>query len=201
MSHIATYKSTLGNVNIDLIKKALEALALEDNLELRNYVKDYYGKQLTSWEGMKIIGALFHDKLLPRGIGVAIDKDGRLTFVGDSFGSSAFKKIQSRIEQTYKLVALVTALQDMGYEISMLQETTELTTLEGNLAKEKITVEIDDKGKIITDFDGFLGRVCFDKAQKLAEELKKLGVNINVQDMQPKSESQLKAPETQRQRN
>lgn len=59
----------------------------------------------------------------------------------------------------------------------------------------RIIIGIDDKGKISTDFDGFAGPSCFEEARKLASRLKELGVDINVQNLQPKQDS--KAQNTQ----
>lgn len=199
MSHIAVYRTTLGDVNIDILNKALEVLTLEeDNLEIRDYIEDYYGGKHTTWEGNKIIGAIF-SRELQKGVGVSIDKQGHLIFVSHDRGQ-ALEKVKTGIEQTYKLIVLITALQKMGYEISMLQEEKKITIFEGNLARHKITVSIDDKGKVTTDFDGFAGRACFDEAQKIIDLLRKAGVNIDVQKMQPKPESQIEPPERQRQR-
>ena len=199
MSHIAVYRTTLGDVNIDILKKALEVLALEEtNLEIRDYVEDWYGKKHTSWGGNKIIGAIF-SKELQKGVGVSIDKQGHLIFVSHDRGP-ALERVKTGIEQTYKLIVLITALQKMGYEISPLQEEEKMKIYEAILGRHKITVGIDDKGKVTTDLDGFAGKSCFEEAQKLAGELKELGVNVDAQDLQPKQKSQIEPTEKQRQR-
>ncbi len=199
MSHIATYKSTIGNVNIDLLKKALEVFALENNLEIKDFIKDYYGTDHKVWEGNKIIGSFF-TKTLSRGMGIAVDKNGHLIFIGEDFGQEGpFKKMRAKLEQTYKIVVLLTALQKMGYEISDLREGEKMTAFEGNNARKKIAVGMDDKGNITTDFGGFAGRDCFDEAIKLTEKLKELGVNVDAQSVEPKSGSPIERPEKQRQ--
>lgn len=133
MSHIATYNSVLGMVNTEVLKKALEVIAQEEGIEVSNSVKDYYGKSHTTWNGTKILGSLITGKL-SRGIGVAVDKQGKLTFVGDPFNcSAAFDQMKARIEFSYKKVALILALQQMGYDVQVMQETQKLTTLQGVL--------------------------------------------------------------------
>jgi len=184
MSHIAVYRTTLGDVNIDILKKALEVLALEEtDLEIRYYIEDWYGKKHTSWEGDKIIGAIF-SKELQKGVGVSVDKQGHLIFVSHDRGP-ALEKVKAKAEQTYKVVTLVIALQNMGYEV---QADEKMSTFEATLGRKKITLSIDDKGHITTDLEGFAGKACLEEAQKLAEELKKLGVNVDVQSLERKEE-------------
>ena len=195
MSHIAVYKTTLGEVNIDILKKALEILALkETDLEIRNYIEDYYGKKHSSWEGNKIIGAIF-SRQLQKGVGVSVNKQGHLVLVSHELGS-AFEKIKAGIEHVYKVVALVIVLQNMGYEI---QTDEKMTTLEATLNKNKIRIEMKDGGEIVTDLDGFKGKACLEEALKLAEELKAVGVNVDAKNLQPKPESQIEPPEGQKQ--
>ncbi|MBI2449956.1 MAG: hypothetical protein HYV47_00295 [Candidatus Nealsonbacteria bacterium] len=195
MSHIAVYKTTLGEVNTDILKKTLEILALEETgIEIRDYIEDYYGKKHSSWEGNKIIGAIF-SRQLQKGVGVSVDKQGHLVFISHELGP-AFEKIKARIEHIYKVVALAIALQNMGYEI---QADEKMTTLEATLNKNKISIEMKGKGDVATDLEGFAGKTCFEEAQKLAEMLKELGVNVDAKDLQPKPESQIEPPERQKQ--
>lgn len=199
MSHVSVHRTTLGSVNIDILKKALEVLTLEEtNLEIRDYIEDWYGKKHTSWEGNKIIGAIF-SKDLQKGVGVSIDKQGHLIFISHDRGP-ALEKVKARVEQICKLIVSIMALQKMGYEISILQEEAEITIFEGRSGKHKITVNIDDKGEVTTDFDGFTGKTCYGEAQKLAEELEELGVNVDTKDIQPKQGVQIEPPERQGQR-
>lgn len=199
MSHIAVYKTTLGAVNIDIIKKTLEVLALGKNdLEIRDYIEDWYGKKHTSWTGNKIIGAIFN-KNLRKGVGVSVDRQNHLIFVSHESGP-AFEKVKAEVEQTYKLIVLITALQKMGYEISPLQEEENIKIYEGILGQRKITMGIDNKGEITTDLEGFAGDNCYREAQSLTEELKGLGVNVDVQELKPKQEERHEESQRQVQR-
>lgn len=131
MSHVATYGSDLGAVNIEVLKKALEVIAQEEGINVSNLLKDYYGHSHTSWNGDKILASLI-TREITYGIGVAVDKQGNLKFIGDPYGcQSAFNKMKARIELTYKKVALILALQQMGYDVQVVQETQKLTTLQG----------------------------------------------------------------------
>jgi hypothetical protein len=119
MCHIAALTSTLGTVNADILKMALEVIAQEEGIKVSDSVKDYYAKEFRDWKGSRV-SALKTDGL-PRGIGTAIVA-GKLEFVGDSFGcSSAFDAMKQRIEQMYKKVALITALKRLEYDVSVHQ--------------------------------------------------------------------------------
>ena len=184
MSHVAVYRTTLGNVNVNILKKALEVLVLaESGLEIRDHIEDYYGKKHTSWEGGKIIGAVF-GRELQKGVGVSVDKQGHLVFASHDRGP-ALEKVKAKVEQTYKVVTLVIALQNMGYEV---QADETMTTLEATLNGKKISIEMRDGGNAATDLDGFAGKDCLEEALKLAEKLKELGVNVDVQSLERKAE-------------
>lgn len=57
---------------------------------------------------------------------------------------------------------------------------------------KKIIIGIDEKGNITTNFDGFQGPACFEEAQELASRLKKMGVEVDVQNLQPKKDNKVK---------
>lgn len=121
MSCIIGALSALGIVNVDILKMALEVIAKEEGIEVGKSVKKYSGSSCTSWEGMEIIGSLTINAL-PRGIGVAVDKQGKLHFIGDSYNcETAYNKLKERIETRYKDVSMILTLQELGYEV----ETTE----------------------------------------------------------------------------
>jgi hypothetical protein len=54
---------------------------------------------------------------------------------------------------------------------------------------KKIVITMDEKGNIITDFDGFPGPGCYEEALRLAATLKELGVDIKVQEIHPKRDA------------
>lgn len=131
MSSVNLCRSALGIMNIGVLKKALEVIAKEEGIEITDYVTDHYGKRYTSRDGHKILGSLI-TRELPKGIGVAVDKDGKLIFVGDSYGcDAAFNKMKERIEFTYQKLALIIAAQLAGLNVSVLLDTQKQTILEG----------------------------------------------------------------------
>lgn len=197
MSSIIVARTSLGNVNIDILKKVLEVLGLE-GLEIRDHIKDYYHASHTSWGGNKIIGAIF-TKDLARGVGVSVDKQGHLIFVSHESGA-AFEEIKSKVEKTYKLIEFITEIQQMGYGVSILQDAEKRTVLEGNLFPQKITLTLDDKGNATFDLDGFSGKACLEEIKTLIEALKEKGVNVDVKDTRLKPESQIEAPPKQTER-
>lgn len=131
MSHIATYSSVLSTVNIEALKKVLHVIAQEERTEVSDSVRDFYGNSHTYWNENKVLASLI-TREITQGIGVAVDDQGNLTFVGDPYNcTAAFNKMKARIELTYKKVALISALHQMGYDVQVVQETQGLTTLQG----------------------------------------------------------------------
>jgi hypothetical protein len=51
-----------------------------------------------------------------------------------------------------------------------------------------IKVIIDKDGKVKIEYNGFQGDQCFLEAKKLYEQLKSLGVNVEIQATQPTQE-------------
>lgn len=130
MSHIAAYKSKLGQVNEELLKLALKALT-QEGIELTDSYSDGYGhSHKDSTEG-KLIGVL-KTKEVFRGIGIVIDKKGKLKFVGDSYGySQAFESLKKRIERMYIELAVLQALKQTGFKVKIRKKEKVGTVLEG----------------------------------------------------------------------
>lgn len=51
---------------------------------------------------------------------------------------------------------------------------------------QKITFAISPEGKIIADYDGFVGTMCFEESAKLIEHTGKLGVDTEKQEVKAK---------------
>jgi hypothetical protein len=122
MSHIGTYSASLGQVNTDLLKQVLDIVAQQVGGTVSDSIKDYNGNTLKNWDGEPILGAIKTDKV-SRGIGLTI-KNGTLKFVGDNYGcENQFSKLKGEIELTYELtykkLALVRALKEIGYEVEV----------------------------------------------------------------------------------
>lgn len=61
----------------------------------------------------------------------------------------------------------------------------------------KIKITVDNKGNIVTDFDGFSGSACFKEAQKLVQALKELGVDIEIRHVLPKDDTKVQESQNQ----
>lgn len=130
MSCVIGVLSALGIVNVDILKMALEATAKERGVSFGRSVEDDSGNRYTSWNGMEIIGSLTTNDV-SCGIGVAIDKQGKLHFVGDrSSCQTAFDKLKKQIELNYKKITAILACQTLGYEVKV-KEKNGITIIEG----------------------------------------------------------------------
>ena len=63
---------------------------------------------------------------------------------------------------------------------------------------KKITVVIDEKGKVTVDFQGFIGQSCFIEHSHIIEFLKSLGIDYKDVKVQVKPEAQLLSVETKK---
>lgn len=63
---------------------------------------------------------------------------------------------------------------------------------------KKIIIAMDKNGNILFDFDGFPGQTCYDELQKLIENLKKLGVEVEIQQTKPKEDAGVQEAQGQR---
>ncbi len=119
MSKTILVKSSMkGIVNVDILKMALEVIAEDEGIEVGDSTEEYFGTRRTSLQGFRIIGSLTTSEL-PRGIGAAVNKEGKLKYVGDKYGcEDAFKKMQDRIDLKYTAVTLILGAQEEGYEVS-----------------------------------------------------------------------------------
>ena len=111
---------SLGQVDQDLFQQALKIVAEKFGGTVEKSIKDYYGKELTEWEGAPIIGAI-KTPAVKRGLGF-IMKNGKLQCVGDSYGcESQYKALQKEVERTYRALALARALTETSWEISDIE--------------------------------------------------------------------------------
>ena len=130
MSHIAQYSASLKGVDRDLLKKALDVIAKKFHGKIGSTVYSMYEKDVSEWDGKKILASI-KTKELPDGLGLALDKNNNLTFVGESaHNSSARKEVIQEIEYVYKILAHSKVLGDLGYSIQPTS-TESGTLLEG----------------------------------------------------------------------
>lgn len=118
MSHIATYGTQLKGVNLDLLKSAFEAVAAKHEVKLSKSITDYYGNQVTTWDGSKIVAAIKTDQI-PQGVAVVLDAKNNPSFVAlTDQGRKAVTDLQKEVENAYKALATVIALQQLGYRVN-----------------------------------------------------------------------------------
>jgi hypothetical protein len=53
-----------------------------------------------------------------------------------------------------------------------------------------IEVRVDGRGRLVADFQGFLGDDCFDEADRLAKVLASFGLAVRPEDVRPKPAQQ-----------
>lgn len=74
-----------------------ELLRLQ-GIEVTDFVFDYSGNKVREWQGLKILVGLGTN--LCRGVGLAIDRNGKLVFVGDDYHQQReFAKIKEKVTQ------------------------------------------------------------------------------------------------------
>lgn len=57
---------------------------------------------------------------------------------------------------------------------------------------KKVKIAIDEELNLGMDFDGYSGPLCFEEAEKIKEILKGLGVEVDVKEIRPKTESKVR---------
>lgn len=105
-------------------QNALNFLARQDGISKDQTISDFYGKSSSSYGSQKIIGAL-KTKTFDKGLGIIVDKDGSIKFVGDIYRSE-WKQEADRLTKLYQEAFMAECvkmiLQIMGYQVSIKQE-------------------------------------------------------------------------------
>lgn len=106
-------KTRLKNVNKELLRQAVLALANELGAEVVDEIVDYYGHRYKVFIGIR-------SAEIPRGIGFDIDSKGNVQLKGDFYGVSRLteEKIERGLVRHYIAIATATALRNMGYQVS-----------------------------------------------------------------------------------
>ena len=125
MSHISQSTSKITAVDTDTLAATLRYVAKLQNVEMTDYIKNYNGGTQKEWKGNKVLGALIA-KDVPRGIGVSVDSNGKMIFIGDDYGyTTGYAKLKTAIEQGYREIAIAVTLKEMGYAVESLESTNE----------------------------------------------------------------------------
>lgn len=104
MSHVSSqvvkgYDKVHPVVLTEGVKVAAQMLALQGQ-QVTEFVYDWNWNQLREWKGLKVICGLGAEQGKFRGVGLAVDKDGKFQLVGDFYGmGNHLKDIQKAVEK------------------------------------------------------------------------------------------------------
>lgn len=117
MSHYSLLKLKLKNVDISLLKEAVERIALEEGGQIVTSIEDYYGNRESGF----IIA--IKTPTMHRGVGVNVDEKGQVQVKGDFFQYEGEKlKLMEKITQYYTASALSRSLSSLGYRVQQQKQ-------------------------------------------------------------------------------
>jgi len=115
-----------------LLKRSLELIAEDHEGTITSQVKDCDGKTIPCLLGVST-------PQCPKGVGVVVDKNGKVSFVYDAYGDDLEwgRKIAGEISANYNAIATQMALQAMNFEVTTQNYRTShgqrLIQLEGSV--------------------------------------------------------------------
>jgi hypothetical protein len=125
MSHIGIYTTAIQNPDPGLLRATLEAVAQSLQGQVQTHYLDWYQNRHA------VLGAIF-TPILGRGIGVQINAEGGLEFVGDFWGvQQQAQAVQNEVINTYQALAVMQAMQAMGYSVQRLAQAQNCIAFEG----------------------------------------------------------------------
>ena len=119
MSHIVQTTTKIKNPNMDLLRQAVELVAQQhEGGQVSATYQDYYSRVQQPTTGIAVT-----TRVLRRGLGLNLDEDGTLTFIGDPWAAEAeFDLLQQEIVQTFNSLAVIQVFTAMGYSSDVNQE-------------------------------------------------------------------------------
>jgi len=123
MSHIVEARTTIQHPDLALLRQTAEIVAgAHEGGHVEDHILDYGRRRQAMASGLAVFtGRVF------RGIGIAIDAGGTLSFTGDPWAvQEEFTQLQQEIVQTYVSLATMAALQQMGYTAQANQEDAQI---------------------------------------------------------------------------
>lgn len=128
MSHWVMLSLKIKNPNKELLKMALQYIA-KQYLKVDRVVENY---MVRGWSGREQCDFAIPMRLpYGNGYGVKIDQNGEVKVVVDDHGAPlSAQQFAQLLTQTYVTLATAQALQELGYNISNVQETPEGIVLE-----------------------------------------------------------------------
>jgi len=114
MSHISVFKTKIVNPNKQLVHQVMQALAQLHNAQL--LINQSYRDRYVTVEADYIL-------VLPNKRAIGVVCRDSLEIVGDSYGwEKQFNQLRQQIVQTYVHFALLQQLQQMGYQLTNVQQ-------------------------------------------------------------------------------
>jgi len=114
MSHISVFRTKIVNPNKQLVSQVMQALAQQLNARL--LINQSYRDKYVTVNADYIL-------VLPNGRAIGVNVGDVLKIVGDSYGwHSQYQQLQQQIVQTYVHFALLQQLQQMGYQLTNVQQ-------------------------------------------------------------------------------
>jgi hypothetical protein len=111
MSHYSIYKTKLGNITEDFLKRAVTSLAEKIGADVVSAVKDFMGHSHN-------VTIALRNANCPNGIGFGVDAHGNLTVHGDAYGQELeFTRLQTLAQnyiKAYKVAQNTLALHPMA---------------------------------------------------------------------------------------
>jgi hypothetical protein len=120
MSHITQERTSIKNPDLTVLRQACEMVAQQHGGTVQEIYFDYNGR--THSPNTKL--AIFVPGM-DRGIGLKLQANGTLTFIGDSFMiEELYAQIQAEVSQTYVTYCLMLIMQEQGYDMAAVADPT-----------------------------------------------------------------------------
>jgi len=112
MSHIVQAKTTITNPNLALLGETLQIVAgAHEGGRVENHILDFGMRRRQVNTHLAVF-----TKQITRGIGIELTPEGEMQFTGDPWMvDTDFALLQQEIVQTYVSLAMMRALEQMGY--------------------------------------------------------------------------------------
>lgn len=102
--------------DLQLLRDVAALVAEAHGGQTQDFYLDYYDRQQTDCLIVIQFPELF------RGIGIALDNNGALTFVGDSWGyRDLYAQVQQQFIQTYVVAVQMKVMAELGYNVETVQ--------------------------------------------------------------------------------
>jgi hypothetical protein len=107
--------------------KALSRLAGQSNIRRDSKIEDFFGNSSDSFNNQKILGSL-KTNALPKGMGVIVDAQGKIVFVGDNYQSgwrNEISRLQKLFTDAFIAETTLAILQIIGYDAKISSQVVD----------------------------------------------------------------------------